>query len=76
MPTFFMDTVWDPLLAILGIVVPLGVAYVILFFQSRHLDYGHPKVPATTRDEPQQEKAELSRAEKKQVARLMMYWLL
>ncbi len=76
MASFFMDTVWVPLLAIIGIVVPLGVAYVILFFQSRNLDYGHPKVPATIRDEPQQKKAELSRAEKKQAARLMMYWLL
>ena len=70
-----MDIVLDPMLAILGIFIPLGLAYVILFFQSRHLDYGHPKVPATTRDEPQQEKAELSRAERKQTARLMMYWL-
>ena len=76
MASFFMNTGWDPLLAIIGIVVPLGVAYVILFFQSRHLDYGHPKEPATTRDEPQQENTELSRAEKKQAARLMMYWLL
>lgn len=34
MSTFFMDTVLDPFIAMLGIVIPLGLAYVILFLQS------------------------------------------
>jgi hypothetical protein len=64
------------MLAILGIVIPLGLAYAILFQQSRQLDYGYPKVPATTRVEQRQEEVELSSAEKKQVVRLMKHWLL
>ncbi len=75
MGSFFMNTIFDPMLAILGILIPLGVAYVILFIQSRYLDYGYPNVPATTRDEQRQEEVELSRAEKKQAARLMTHWL-
>lgn len=31
-----MDTVLDPFIAILGIVIPLGLAYVILFLQSNN----------------------------------------
>jgi hypothetical protein len=75
MDTFFIGTVLDPMIAFLGILLPLGLAYVILFFQSRNLDYCRTKVPAKTRDDPQQVKAELSGAEKKQASRLMMYWL-
>ena len=75
MGSFFMDTMFDPIIAILGIFIPLGVAYSILFFHSRHLDYGHPKVSAATDDVVSREATELSCAEKKQAARLMMYWL-
>jgi hypothetical protein len=35
MDTFFMDTVFDSTLAILAIVVPLGMAYIILSLQAR-----------------------------------------
>jgi len=75
MDTFFMVTVFDPMLAILGIFIPLGVAYVILFFQSRNLDYGRTKVPARICGEPRKKNVELSGAEKKQAARLMKHWL-
>ena len=75
MGTHFMNNVLDPLFAILGIVIPLGLAYVILLLQSRNLDHDRRKESATTRDETKQERTELSRVEKKQAARLMMYWL-
>ena len=35
MDTMFMNIVLDPMLAIVGILVPLGVAYVILALQTR-----------------------------------------
>jgi hypothetical protein len=35
MDTFFMDTVFDSTLALLAIVVPLGMSYVILSLQAR-----------------------------------------
>lgn len=38
METFFVSTVFDPFMAIIGVVIPIGVAYVILFLQSRNQD--------------------------------------
>jgi len=35
MDTFFMSTVLDPVVAIIGILVPLGVAYAIVALQVR-----------------------------------------
>jgi hypothetical protein len=75
MNTFFTGTVFDSSLAILAIIVPLGLAHVILLLQSRNLDHERSKESATTRDETKQERTELSEAEKKQATRLMMYWL-
>lgn len=51
-----MDTLLEPLLAILVIVVPLGLAYVILSWQSRKTACGCRKVSAITRDVPLQRK--------------------
>jgi hypothetical protein len=70
-----MNIDFAPLLALVGILLPIGFVYVILFFQSRHLDYGHPKLPATAGNELPHERAELSRAEKIQAVRLMKHWL-
>ncbi len=38
METFLVGTVIDPFLGLIGIVIPIGVAYVILFLQSRYQD--------------------------------------
>lgn len=51
-----MDAILEPLLAILAIVVPLGLAYVILSWQSRKQGCGCRKVSAITRDVPLQRK--------------------
>ena len=75
MANLLMDIVFDSSLALLAIIVPLGVAYIVLFFQSRYPDYGYPKALATTGDELQHERSELSRAEKRQAVRLMKHWL-
>jgi hypothetical protein len=64
-----MDAVLEPLLAILAIVVPLGLAYVIVLWQSRKPACGCRKVSAITRDDLLQKRAELSRAEEKHAAR-------
>jgi len=69
-----MDTILDPLLAILVIVVPLGMAYAILLFQSRKPVCDCRKIPARkisaiTRDNLLQIGTELSRAEGKHAAR-------
>jgi hypothetical protein len=51
-----MDAILEPLLAILAIVIPLGLAYVIVLLQSRKSDCGCRKVSAITRDVPLQRK--------------------
>jgi hypothetical protein len=51
-----MDAILEPLLAILAIVVPLGLAYVIVLLQSRKSACGCRKVSAITRDAPRQRK--------------------
>jgi hypothetical protein len=51
-----MDNILEPLLAILAIVVPLGLAYVIVVLQSRKSAFGCRKVSAITRDVPLQRK--------------------
>jgi hypothetical protein len=51
-----MDNILEPLLAILAIVVPLGLAYVIVVLQSRKPAFGCRKVSAITRDVPLQKK--------------------
>jgi len=57
------------LLAMLVIIVPLGLAYVIVLLQSRKPACGCRKVSAITRNDPQQKRTELSRAEEKHAAR-------
>jgi hypothetical protein len=64
-----MDAILEPLLAILAIVVPLGLAYVIVLWQSRKPACGCRKVSAITRDDLLQKRTELSRAEEKHAAR-------
>jgi len=38
-----MSNVIDPFLGIIGVVIPIGVAYVILLLQSRNQDRIHQK---------------------------------
>jgi hypothetical protein len=64
-----MSTILEPLLAILAIVVPLGMAYVIVLLQSRNSACGCRKASAITRDDPLQKGMELSSAEEKHAAR-------
>ena len=58
-----MNSILEPLLAILAIVVPLGLAYVILSWQSRKQAGGCRKSSAITRDDLQREMVKLSRIE-------------
>ena len=51
-----MDAILEPLLAMFVIIVPLGLAYVILLLQSRKQGCGCRKVSAITRDVPLQRK--------------------
>lgn len=51
-----MDTILLPLLAMLVIILPLALAYVILSFRSRNPDFGFRKVSAITRVVPPQNK--------------------
>jgi len=51
-----METILLPLFAMLAIVVPLGLAYVILSLQSRKSACGCGKASAITRDVPLQRK--------------------
>jgi hypothetical protein len=69
MKTLVMDNFLEPLLAILAIVVPLGLAYVIVLWQSRKPACGCRKVSAITRDDLLQKRTELSSAEEKHAAR-------
>ena len=55
MHTFYMDIVFDSSIAILGIVVPLGLAYVILLWD---LNHDHRKDSATARDDLLQKRTE------------------
>ena len=64
-----MDAILEPLLAMLVIIVPLGLAYVIVLLQSRKPACGCRKVSAITRDDLLQKRTELSRAEDKHAAR-------
>jgi hypothetical protein len=68
-----MDTILEPLLAILVIVIPIGLAYVILFLQANKPACGGRKVSAVTRNDLLLDGTELSRAEKKQAVRLISY---
>jgi hypothetical protein len=46
-----MNSILEPLLAILAILVPLGLAYVIVSLRSRNPAFGCWKVSATARDD-------------------------
>lgn len=70
-----MDTIFDPMLAILAIIVPLGLAYIVIQKQAHKPPFVYPNLSAMTCKGAQQETNELSSAEKKQAARLMMHWL-
>lgn len=63
-----MNAVVDPLLGLLCIALPLGLAYVILLLQSRNPDGVRRKAPAITPVELEQEVMELSCAEEKRAA--------
>jgi hypothetical protein len=56
-----MNNILEPLFAILAIVVPLGLAYIILLWQSRQPTAGRRKSSATTPHELQHKMAKLSR---------------
>jgi len=62
-----MDAILEPLLAVLAILFPLGMTYVILLLQLHEPASGRRKVSA--HDDTMQEEAELSRAEEKRTAR-------
>lgn len=64
-----MNNILEPLLTILAIVVPLGVAYVIVTLQEPKPDWGFRKESAVTRDELLQKRTELSHSEEKYGAR-------
>lgn len=64
-----MDSFPNPLLAILAIVVPLGLAYLILLWQAHNPACDYRKESAITRDNLRQGGMELSHAEKKYGAR-------
>jgi len=51
-----MDNILLPLLAMLVIILPMLLAYVIVSFRSRHPDFGCRKASAITRDVPLQKK--------------------
>jgi hypothetical protein len=51
-----MDTILLPLLALLVIILPLVLAYVIMSLQSRNPAFGCRKISAITRDVPLQRK--------------------
>ena len=51
-----MNNIMEPLLAILAILVPLGLAYLILLLQSRKNDSGSCKSSAMARDDLLQKK--------------------
>lgn len=64
-----MNAILEPLLAVLAIVVPLGMAYIIVLLQSRKPACGQRKASAITRDGLLPKRMELSSAEEKYVAR-------
>jgi hypothetical protein len=51
-----MDAILEPLFAIIAIVIPLGLAYVIVLLQSRKPACGCREASAITRDVPLQRK--------------------
>ena len=51
-----MDTILLPLLAMLVIILPLGFAYLILWWRSRNPDFGYREPSEITRDVPLQRK--------------------
>jgi len=64
-----MNSILEPLLAILAIVVPLGMAYVILFFQSSKSAGCCRKESAITGHDLLKKMAKLSLADEKNAAR-------
>ncbi len=64
-----MDSILEPLLAILAIVIPLGLAYVILVLQARKSAGSCRKASAITHNELSHEMAKLARADEKNAAR-------
>lgn len=64
-----MNNILPPLFAILAIVVPLGLAYVILLRQAHNPACDYRKESAITRDDLRQEEMDLTHAEEKYGAR-------
>lgn len=64
-----MNSILNPLLAILAIIAPLGLAYVIVLFQALNPACDYRKASAITRDDLRQEGMELTHAEEKYGAR-------
>jgi hypothetical protein len=63
MNTFFMDTVFDSSIALLGVLMPLGLAYIILLWQGHTPDADHRKGFATTHDGLAENKTKPSHAD-------------
>jgi len=64
-----MSSILEPLLALLVIVAPLGLAYVILSLQARKSAGGHRKAPAILHSAQQQKRTELFRSEEERATR-------
>jgi len=64
-----MNSIMEPLLAILAIVVPLGMAYVILLLQARKPTGGCRETSAIPHNDLRHKMAKLARAEEKHTAR-------
>jgi hypothetical protein len=63
-----MSSILEPLLAVLAIVVPLGVAYVIVLLESRNSACGCRQASAISRDDLPQNRAGLSCTDDKHAA--------
>jgi hypothetical protein len=71
MDTFFMDTVLDPMLAMLAICFPLVMTYVIVSLQTCKLTSSCRKSSAISRNDFLQHRRELSHAEEKYGTRML-----
>ncbi len=68
MDTIFMNIVLDPLIAFLGVVVPIGLAYIILLLQSRKPCSGDRRTSASACNELLQKRTKESCAEENRAA--------
>jgi hypothetical protein len=64
-----MNSILDPFLAILAIVIPMGLAYIVITLQARRPPSVWLNVSANIRDKLLQQGAQPSRVEEKHAAR-------